>query len=113
MADPVDDMELQAHLSRYLCVLCSGYLEIALAAVLSEYAVDKSAPRVASYVSRNLNQFQNPKMSKILELVDRFDRAWGDEIRNNLRPEAKDAVDSIVANRNEIAHGRHTSLSLA
>jgi hypothetical protein len=45
-----DDLELQAHFARYLCVLVSGYLETAIAQIYSDYAERKRHPHLATYV---------------------------------------------------------------
>ncbi|MET9020699.1 HEPN domain-containing protein [Actinopolymorpha sp. NPDC004070] len=112
LAEPIDDAELQAHLARHICVLCSGFLEVAVVSVLSQYVSNKSAPQVATYVKASLSQFQNPKMSKILELVGKFDSDWRRDLTVLFEGELKDSVDSIVANRHAIAHGRQTTVTL-
>ena len=108
-----DDLELQAHFARYLCVLVSGYLEIAIAEVYSEYAERKGHPNLATYVNRQMNRFQNPNMTKILGLVRDFNPAWAEALQVLTQGEIKDSVDSVVANRHKIAHGESVGVSLA
>ena len=108
----IGDLELQANMTRHLCVLTSGFLEVAVTEVLAEYATMRANPLVQRYVRKNLDQFQNPKLQKIVDLVSRFDPAWGMVFSQRVTAQQKDAVDSIVANRHLIAHGRQVGISL-
>lgn len=106
------DPEMQSHWSRYLCVLVSGFIENALRTVLSEYAEARSQTRIANFVQgelrRNLN---NPKAGKILDWIRKFDQEWGNEIDQCLDQRLKDAINSVVENRHQIAHGGTIGLS--
>jgi len=108
-----DDPEVQAHWARYLCVLVSGFIESSVRALYSEYAQNKSAPNVAAYVTRNLGDFQNAKMQKIVNLAHSFSGSWGSELKNSTDGELKDAVDTIVNNRNNIAHGKDVQITFS
>lgn len=106
------DPELQAHWAAYLCVLVSGFTEEAIRQILLEYARRQSSPHVANYIDAQLQSFQNPKMERILILVRAFSPSWEQDLKQKTEGRIKDAVDSIVANRHLIAHGRTaTSLS--
>lgn len=107
----LEDLELQAHWARYLCVLTSGFLEVSMRALFTQYARAVSAPSVAKYVQRRLEDFQSPKMSNICGLVRDFNQIWADELEVGTAGELKDAVNSIVANRHLIAHGRDVGVS--
>jgi len=106
----VSDINLQGHWARYLCVLVSGFIEVSIRAILTEYVKNKSAPSVANYVVRGLDRFQNPNMERILQTLGAFNPAWADEIGKLTEGELKDAVDSVRANRNNIAHGGNVSI---
>ena len=108
-----DDLELQAHWARYLCVLVNGYLEISLRAIYSQYARDCAAPNVASFVARRLARLTNPNMEKIVQLTRSFNEAWGNALKGQTEGEIKNAIDSIYSNRNLIAHGSDTGISFA
>ncbi|MCP4581671.1 MAG: hypothetical protein GY839_08610 [candidate division Zixibacteria bacterium] len=106
-----DDSELVAEWSKYLCVLTSGYLENCIRAIYSEYIKKRSHPNVSNFAQYNLNAFQNPKMEKICQLAGFFNSSWAEDLRKGTEGELKDGVDSIVANRNIIAHGRDVGLT--
>jgi len=106
-----DDIELQSHWARYLCILVSGFLETSVKAIYSQYASEKAAPNVANYVTRRLERFTNPNMEDILILTGMFNEEWRKQLESTTEGELRDAVDSIVANRNQIAHGANVGIS--
>ena len=107
-----DDPETRAHWARYLCVLVSGFIENSVRNLYLEYAQNKSAPYVAAYVARNLGQFQNPKMQNIVNLAHSFSAVWGKELKDKTDGELKDAIDTVVSNRNNIAHGKDVQVTV-
>jgi hypothetical protein len=107
----IDDLELQAHWARYLCVLASGYVEGSVRAILTDYSRDKAAPPVRNYVESRLARFQNAKMQRIVEEVARFSPEWARQLEEGCRGQRKDAVDSLVSNRHQIAHGADVGIT--
>lgn len=105
------DSELLAHWAAYLCVLVSGFIEVAVQSIYSDY-VSKRANERVSRLFAQLLKLQNPKMGKLIELAGSFDPTWGSDLQAKTDGELKDAVDSIVANRNNIAHGRPVDITL-
>ncbi len=105
------DLELQAHWARYLCVLTSGFLEVSVSAIYTEYARSNTQPRIANFVSSQLRRFPNPKMNRIIELARQFSGEWADRLQRDTDGALKDAVDSIVDNRNAIAHGGNIGIT--
>lgn len=105
------DSELQAHWASYLCILVSGFLEISVQTIYRNYASNQAAPNVARFVERKLSGFQNPNMTRILDLTGSFNPNWKENLERATEGELKDAVDSIVANRNNIVHGKHVSIT--
>lgn len=107
----VQDLQLQADLARYLCVLIAGLLEQASRHIYGEYATRKAHPNVSRYVERDLESFMNPKAERLRQLAGDFNAAWRTDLEMFLGTERKDAVDSVVANRHLIAHGRDVGLT--
>jgi len=108
---PSDDFELKSHWARYLCILVSGFLETGIREIYAEYTRKKASPYVVNYVVAQLNSLQNPKMEKILQLARCFNPEWEKSLRESTEGELKDSVDSIVNNRNQIAHGKQTGIT--
>ncbi len=112
-AEPVStDDELKAQMAQFLCVLSSGLIEEAVRLTLSSFATARSSPEVASYVTTHLAEFQNPKFEKIMVLLSSFNPDWREHFEDLASTEVKDAIDSIVNNRHQIAHGRQVGISI-
>lgn len=108
-----DQLELQAHWARYLCVLAAGFLENALSEVYSRYAKACANPQVSNYVEAILGKIQNPKSGKFLDTARAFDRSWEESLATFIETDGrKDAIDAIMANRHLIAHGKDSGISL-
>ncbi|MES2153914.1 MAG: HEPN domain-containing protein [bacterium] len=110
-ASAIQDLEAKAHWTRYLCVLASGYLEVSVRSIAEEYAATVAHPNVANFVASSIEDFHNPRMEKILEVVRCFNSGWAAELEKACEGELKASVDSIVINRHLIAHGNWTGLS--
>ena len=50
-------------------------------------------------------------MENILALTGAFNRHWAEKLQRETEGELKDSVDSIVANRHNIAHGQNSGIS--
>jgi hypothetical protein len=108
-----DDPELQAHWSQYLCILVAAFLETSVRVIYSEYSRQRAEPNVASFVSRKMRRFQNPNMERILQVAASFNREWASQIRDTASGRLAESVDSIVANRHQIAHGASVGVTIS
>ena len=108
------DVELQGHWGKYLCILVSGFLENAISAIYIDFVTNCSAPHVAQFTTRTLEKIQNPKTSKFVEIASSFKKEWGNDLEAFLSQDEsrKNAIDSIMQNRHQIAHGKNTSISV-
>jgi hypothetical protein len=110
---PSDDLELKSDLSKYLCVLVSGFLETAVSTCAIEYCRKRSIPQVAKYATQQLSQIQNLKTEKLLQVVGSFDADWRARLEPFIKDGRKDAVDSVVDLRNKIAHGENVTVTFS
>ena len=107
------DVELQSHWAQHFCVLASGVLENALKEIYSEYVRRAASPAVSSYARSRLVQIQNPKSTVFVETTRCFDPTWAAKLEAFLQQEGrKDAIDSIMANRHQIAHGQNSGITV-
>ena len=106
-----DSAELE-HWTRYLCVLSSATLQSSLHLILNEHVRSSSQITVQRFVRIQLDRTRNPSPSEIVSLHTQFDEQWGHEIRQFLRGERRDAIESIVSNRNNISHGRTCTVTI-
>jgi len=89
----------------------AGFIEISIQEILGKYTKDKAAPNVTNYVYSRLKRFTNPNMEDILVLLGSFEAGWRRNTEIVAEGKLKDAVDSVMALRNPIAHGVDTGIS--
>ena len=109
------DIELVGHWGRYLCVLTAGFLENALAEIYSQYVRDAASPAVANFATRRLEGILNPKSGRFVDTANSFRKRWGEDLDAFLNEDdqrRRNAVDSIMNNRHQIAHGQATRISV-
>jgi hypothetical protein len=111
---PIEQVEMRAHWARYICVLASGFLENAIKEVYSCYARSCGSAAIGDFVELQLDKIQNPKSSRFVEVARSFKKSWAAELSEFLNEEGrKEAIDAIMANRHQIAHGKDSGISLA
>lgn len=107
------DLELHSHWAQYLCILVYGFLEVGIREIFSEYAQSKTqSSNIGNFVGRKIRTFQNPKMNIIYDLVSSFSTDWETDLRTFCADKYKDHIDSIVNNRNNIAHGQSVGITI-
>ncbi len=106
------DVEVQADFAKYFCVLVSGFLENAVVTLLLDVAQRRSAPEIARFVERRLDQWTNPNTEKILTLIGDFNADWRSAAERYLVDSRKEAINSLVALRHQIAHGESVGTSM-
>lgn len=111
---PLDEAETIGHWGRYACITCTGYIEVALRLVVQTHVQSKATSEIATYVVRDIEGVQNPKAEKIIKVLRCFSDNWAEAMEKYLaaNPAVKDAIDSLMANRHLIAHGRPCSISI-
>ena len=107
------DVELLSDFARYLCVLVSGYVEQTTIELLIEYARTHSDPRIQRHIERGVRQITNLNTQRLIDVVGTLDPAWRSELEKFIVDEYKDALDGIVALRNNVAHGRYVGVTLS
>ena len=105
------DPELLSHWAKYLCVLVSGFLEVALCEIYAEYAEGRTDRQISKFVRRRLESVNNPRIRRILEVTSWFSEDWRKQLEASLQDWHVTAVDSIMEHRHRIAHGRVSNIS--
>lgn len=110
----IDHDELHGHWGRYACLLSAGYFEVALRLVIQKRVQQKAAPEIQRFVLQSLESIQNPKAERFLKVVRSFDPKWGDALDKYFADnvDVKEALDSLMINRHQIAHGKACSISV-
>lgn len=108
------DIEILSHWAKYLCVLCAGFIENSVKEVYSNYVKDVANEYVTNYVNQTLSRLRNPNMGKIIELTGSFNKSWKESLEKYVDDDGrKEAIDSLMANRHQIAHGKDSNISIS
>ena len=109
-----DNFELRAHWARYICVRVAGFLENAVLEIFGDFARKAASKPVADFATSVLSDVQNPKAKKFVEIAGSFNIAWVGPIESYLDANGRgEAINSIMANRHDIAHGRYSGITMA
>ena len=109
------DIELVGHWGRYLCVLTAGFLEKALVEVYGDYVSAAASPQIARFATNSLEDITNPKSGRFVETARSFSKGWADDLDHFLDEDGqrrRNAIDSIMSNRHQIAHGESGQISI-
>lgn len=111
LTSKISDEETQAHMSRYLCVQSSGYLENVVKSLVEDYISKKCPSPVVNYVQKKVSNITNLGFEKLCDFLDSFDPSWKDTFTQSLSEEQKSALNSLISNRNAIAHGNSSNIT--
>ena len=104
---------VKAYLTYYLCIRVSGFIEDCIRSIFSEYVDVNSQNFVTVFVGEKLKKIPNPTWDAIIALAKDFDDGWYTQLKHSVGKPYRDALDSIVSNRNIIAHGGTSSITLS
>lgn len=108
------DIEAQSHWAKYVCVLAAGFLENALAEVYADFCRRAASHAVANFASTALGRIHNPKTQAFIEVTQSFNKSWAENLEVFIRDDGRrEAINSIMANRHLIAHGRDSGITMA
>lgn len=108
------DVELTSMLSSYLTVLISGIYEDCIEQLLIVRAGKKGDSEIESFVKSLVDRtFRNPKYDRIRELVEYLNPLYGKALDKKLGKDSIDGINTIVDNKNYLAHGRTCNLTLS
>jgi hypothetical protein len=103
---------IDSYFAKFLVVYICGVYEQTIENILAEFtAANSSRPEITNYVEKTLHRyFRNPDFSNLIKLIGTFSDTWKDEI-NKLTSQGL-ALDSIVNNKNALAHGQSITITL-
>ena len=70
--------------------------------LLIEYARTHSDPRIQRHLERGVRQITNLNTQRLIDVVGTLDPAWRSELEKFIVDEYKDALDGIIALRNNV-----------
>jgi hypothetical protein len=106
--------ELQAHLAKFLCILCSGFLENAIKITLTDFAIQRTSDEmILAYVKTQLQNINNPNSKKIREIMKVFHLSFEERLSAFMQIEDRSsAVNYIITDRHKIAHGKDSDITI-
>lgn len=107
------EIELRADFARHLCVLVSGFIDQAIKNYTIEYVRKRSSETVTNHVSKSVVNLTNMKAEKLISHLLSFDPRWKPTLDTLIADERKAAIDSVVALRHGIAHGKPGDITIA
>ena len=101
-----------SYLAGYLVVIICGIYEEAIEMIICEWAAKFNSNEINKFVFTSIDQkFRNPKIQKIIETLNNFNKNWGDEI-SILPDPSKEALNSIIGIKNQLAHKGSANITL-
>lgn len=110
-ADSITDEEIQSHFAKYLCVKTSGLFENYIKSQIGDFADSTSAQQIAKHVKNKNKNFTNIDYRKLDSFLNSFSTDWWDEFEKGLSADMKSSLNSVISNRNNIAHGNPDSIT--
>lgn len=108
------DLEMQGHWGRYLCILTAGFVENAVHHIYGMYIQKTSSMQTSRFATRAIDNIQNPKAGRLVEIACSFDANWGKVLETYLEDNfRKEAINTIMSNRHLIAHGKNSDITVA
>jgi len=111
LIDNISDVETKSHFSRYLCVLVSGFIENSIKNLIYDYSKNCANSKIVNYIQFKTGSISNLNSEKIKQILGSFSKTWLEVYENRIDESEKDALDSVIANRNNIVHGKSVGLT--
>lgn len=110
-----EDEEVKSYLVKLLCVRTAGLLEVFLKTRISEYSNGKVPNEINRFLTLKFRDITNLRSSKFEDVLTSFSVSWGDMFRAylNNHEQEKTSLDSVIAQRHNIAHGQPSNIGSA
>ncbi len=97
----------QTYLAKFLIVYICGIYEEIVEGTIVEMAEKSNSSELKNFVKITMNNwFRNPNTNKIAEVIKKFGNvSWINGFKA-ISQSSKSALDSIVENKNSLAHGQ-------
>lgn len=108
------DEELESHAAKYLTVIISGTYEDIIKNTMSTFIHKQTNKKeVSAFASKQIEVvFRNPTKENTKQFIEKFNKEWMKELNKNIENKKWEALDSIVYNKNLIAHGKSSQITL-
>jgi len=109
-----EDEEFQSHFAKYICILCSGFMENAVELIYSDFIKRiTTSEELILFIESNLQKILNPNSEKLKNIVETFNKSWKKDLNDFLQIDEKSAaLNYIIKQRHKIAHGEDSLVTL-
>jgi hypothetical protein len=107
----VQDEELKAYLAKFLCVRASGFIETSFKNLVNDYISGTCPKPIERYVSIKVKGITNLNYERLMITLRSLNIDWAAELEAKTTEEQRSALNSVISNRNNIAHGENDSIS--
>lgn len=102
----------ESYLAKFLVVFICGIYEEIIETIIIEKVSQCNLQEARTFIVNNVKRyFQNPRIKTIINLLNQFNLRWGQRV-DTLPYESKFALDSIITNKNHLAHMGACSITL-
>lgn len=107
------------YLTKYAVIKACGTIEVSFKSLIADFCNKRSKKQIKRYINRRIVRGSaNPSHDNILKLLDQFDEDWKKKFKANLGADTDkthmlSSLDSLVAARNEFAHGGNPTISMS
>lgn len=108
---PVEMEHIRSELCKYCCILASAAIDVCIEDCLLEYSEKGHDQRIGEFVKKQISRARNPTVGTLCAMLELFDQAWKVRLEKYATDPIKSDIGSIVHNRNEIAHGRNSTIT--
>jgi hypothetical protein len=106
-------IQVQSDYAKYLVIRLGGLVEQVVTTVVLIHVESQASQPIVAHVSWRMGTFQNPSVERLLQLVGSFDRHRRDQLDAAITKSEREALGSVMAQRNRIAHGEQSTISLS
>ena len=110
----IDEDEMKSHLAKYICILCSGFLENVVKLLYTDYIKNlTTVENIISYAISNLSGINNPNSERLRNIAKSFNVVWERDLNAFMITEERNTtINFIMKERHSIAHGKDSDITL-
>jgi len=107
----LDEGIIKSHMTRYLCVRTSGYIESLYKSLIGDFTDGTSPKQIQRFVEKKTKYSTNLVYARMIENLTLFSVDWSGSFEQEMNTSYRESLNSVISLRNNIAHGGSNNLS--